>query len=138
MYLPQYDQLCKELSEEWQPVQGLRSFTYQDSLYAKGRTLPGKIVTKSPGGLSFHNYGLATDWDFFDEGAYTPLEFEDPRWQEYIDACNKVGLRCIPWERPHNEYPARASVREFYDAFRLEGYQGVLAVLIKEGRENGK
>jgi peptidoglycan L-alanyl-D-glutamate endopeptidase CwlK len=39
----------------------LRTFAEQDALYAQGRTKPGKIVTKAPGGSSFHNYGLAID-----------------------------------------------------------------------------
>ena len=42
-------------------VQGMRSITYQDELYAQGRTKPGKIVTNAKGGSSFHNYGLAVD-----------------------------------------------------------------------------
>lgn len=40
---------------------GLRTFKQQDALWAQGRTLPGKIVTKAKGGESFHNFGLAVD-----------------------------------------------------------------------------
>ena len=39
----------------------LRSFAEQDALYAQGRTITGKIVTKAKGGQSYHNYGLAID-----------------------------------------------------------------------------
>jgi peptidoglycan L-alanyl-D-glutamate endopeptidase CwlK len=42
-------------------VQGYRSIAEQDRLYAQGRTLPGPVVTKVPGGRSWHNYGLAFD-----------------------------------------------------------------------------
>lgn len=42
-------------------VQGLRTFAEQDALYAIGRTKPGTIVTRSPAGSSYHNYGLAVD-----------------------------------------------------------------------------
>jgi hypothetical protein len=42
-------------------VQGLRTFEEQDALYQQGRTTPGKIVTYSPAGTSYHNYGLAID-----------------------------------------------------------------------------
>lgn len=42
-------------------VQGLRTFAEQDALYAQGRTKPGNIVTYSPAGTSYHNYGLAVD-----------------------------------------------------------------------------
>lgn len=52
-------------------VQGLRTFAEQDALYNLGRTVKGAnadikhpmgdIVTNSPGGASYHNYGLAID-----------------------------------------------------------------------------
>jgi len=42
-------------------VQGLRTIQQQNALYAQGRTKPGTIVTKAPGGRSYHNYGLAID-----------------------------------------------------------------------------
>jgi peptidoglycan L-alanyl-D-glutamate endopeptidase CwlK len=44
------------------PFQGLRTFVQQAEDYAKGRTTPGKIVTKARAGESLHNYGLAIDW----------------------------------------------------------------------------
>ena len=43
-------------------VQGLRTFPEQDAIYAQGRTKPGSIVTYSPAGASYHNYGLAVDF----------------------------------------------------------------------------
>jgi peptidoglycan LD-endopeptidase CwlK len=42
-------------------VQGLRTVEEQDTLYASGRTAPGKIVTNVRGGYSYHNFGLAVD-----------------------------------------------------------------------------
>lgn len=39
----------------------LRDHEYQNMLYAKGRTAPGKKVTNARGGDSMHNYGLAFD-----------------------------------------------------------------------------
>lgn len=41
--------------------QGLRTFSEQNELYAKGRTKAGKKVTNAKGGQSIHNYGLAVD-----------------------------------------------------------------------------
>jgi peptidoglycan L-alanyl-D-glutamate endopeptidase CwlK len=50
---------------------GLRSFDEQAALYAKGRTAPGKIVTKAPPGHSMHNYGLALDLAVFSKDGKT-------------------------------------------------------------------
>jgi peptidoglycan L-alanyl-D-glutamate endopeptidase CwlK len=40
---------------------GFRSSAAQDSLYARGRTNPGNIVTNAKGGQSAHNHGRAID-----------------------------------------------------------------------------
>ena len=45
----------------WRVVQGYRTFEEQEELFAKGRTVKGKIVTYAKGGQSLHNYGLAID-----------------------------------------------------------------------------
>lgn len=44
-------------------TEGLRTKAYQDSLYAKGRTKPGKIVTNANGSAysSQHQWGIAFD-----------------------------------------------------------------------------
>lgn len=41
---------------------GFRSQVEQDSLYQKGRSDAGSIVTNAEGGQSYHNYGLAIDF----------------------------------------------------------------------------
>lgn len=51
--------------------EGLRSFTRQEALYAQGRTMPGPIITRARGDLSWHQYGLAADLAF-DKDAKTP------------------------------------------------------------------
>ena len=48
-------------------TQGMRSYLYQDELYAQGRTKPGKIVTNAKGGESWHNFGLAIDFCLLDK-----------------------------------------------------------------------
>jgi peptidoglycan LD-endopeptidase CwlK len=45
----------------------LRTWAEQAKLYAQGRTAPGPIVTKSPPGTSWHNFGLGVD-SIFDGG----------------------------------------------------------------------
>ena len=47
---------------------GFRTVEQQDKLYAQGRTIPGKIVTKARGGYSNHNFGLAIDVVPFENG----------------------------------------------------------------------
>ncbi len=50
-----------ELGIKLRVTSGLRTFSEQDELYAKGRTAPGGRVTNARGGQSYHNYGLAID-----------------------------------------------------------------------------
>jgi D-alanyl-D-alanine dipeptidase len=40
---------------------GFRTFAEQDAIFEQGRSTPGDIVTRSRGGLSNHNYGMAVD-----------------------------------------------------------------------------
>ena len=115
LYLPFYDALCEVMPSEWEPYQGLRAFAYQDSLYAQGRTVEGPgairgvtlggIVTRARGGESPHQYGCATDWTLFEAGKPIWLEQDDPRWDVYYTACDKVGVRkgADFDDRPHNE-----------------------------------
>lgn len=49
-------------------TQGLRTFAYQDQLYAQGRTTKGSIVTNARAGSSYHNYGLAVDFCLIIDG----------------------------------------------------------------------
>jgi len=51
--------------------QGLRTYKQQDALYAKGRTTEGPIVTNAKGGYSWHNFGLAVDYVFWDGKRWT-------------------------------------------------------------------
>ena len=58
------DEALRLLAEAGTPFKvysGLRTFALQDTLYAKGRSKPGRVVTNARGGQSMHNYGLAVD-----------------------------------------------------------------------------
>jgi len=72
---------------------GVRSFDEQESLYAKGRTTPGDIVTWARGGDSMHNYGLAVDAAPYDMRTSNPgdVYWPDPSkttgpWKSLEDA----------------------------------------------------
>ena len=74
---------------------GLRSWSEQERLYAKGRTAPGKIVTKAKPGYSFHNFGLAVDCCFIGSDPYLDKLHRQERneaWQEYGEAATSFGL----------------------------------------------
>jgi peptidoglycan L-alanyl-D-glutamate endopeptidase CwlK len=61
----------KRLGHRLRITDAFRTFTEQDKLYAQGRTTSGKIVTKVKGGGSYHNYGLAFDTYFTENGKVT-------------------------------------------------------------------
>jgi peptidoglycan L-alanyl-D-glutamate endopeptidase CwlK len=73
----------------------LRSLEEQAALYAKGRDVPGPIVTKAKPGSSAHNYGMALDvvplvggkplWEFDARNVH-------PIWQQVGDIGMKAGL----------------------------------------------
>jgi peptidoglycan LD-endopeptidase CwlK len=71
-------------------TQTLRDAEYQDCLYAKGRTIDGKICTNAKGGHSYHNYGLAID--------FVPLTNGKPNWtnaslfKKVADIAKKLGF----------------------------------------------
>ena len=96
---------------------GRRTMEEQAGLYAKGRTKPGKIVTKAKPGQSYHNYGLAFDW--------VPLKATPKNKDLYMaDWSNniayklgeKVGvsfdLAAITWETGHLQTSKYASWRD--------------------------
>jgi peptidoglycan L-alanyl-D-glutamate endopeptidase CwlK len=56
-------------------VQGMRTFAEQQAIYNQGRTTPGEIVTWSPPGSSYHNYGLAIDVCPFKTGSTEELDW---------------------------------------------------------------
>jgi len=102
---------------------GMRTFAEQDALYAKGRSKPGKIITKAKGGQSWHNYGLAVDIVFKVNGQWS--------WDE-AHPWSKLGVigqqHGLEWggawkgfkDRPHFQYTGGLSIRDAI-ALRAEG-----------------
>lgn len=104
-------------------AQGFRSAEYQASLYAQGRTKPGKIVTRADGYKNKSNhqakadgYGHAVDLCFVDDPR-TPKDetWDEPTWQEWAPKmwakARELGLACgADWpnpDRPHLELPEK-------------------------------
>lgn len=76
-------------------VQGLRTFSEQNALYAQGRTAPGKIVTNAMAGHSWHNWGFAVDCipGVRDVSVWTPnWNASHPDFELMIDAGVAEGL----------------------------------------------
>lgn len=69
-------------------TQTFRSFEEQEALYAKGRALPGPVVTNARAGDSFHNYRRAFDV-VFSRG--TGISYFGP-WDEIGPIGEKLGL----------------------------------------------
>ena len=76
---------CEAAGLEVKVTHTLRTMDEQAHLYAKGRTLPGAIVTKAGPGQSPHNYGAAFDFAFRGPVPYPPES--DPRWER----CGRLG-----------------------------------------------
>lgn len=81
----------------------LRDNAYQNSLYAQGRTKPGKIVTYAKAGQSWHNFGLAFDFAVLEPDG-------DINWNDLksFKACRaigiKLGLEGLSFELAHLQY----------------------------------
>jgi D-alanyl-D-alanine dipeptidase len=83
-------------------VQGFRTMKQQDAIYQQGRTTPGPIVTHSPAGASYHNYGLAVDVALMKDDGSIDWSFDDRKLLPYS---NKYALK---WggnwsDKPHFE-----------------------------------
>jgi peptidoglycan L-alanyl-D-glutamate endopeptidase CwlK len=78
---------CKEAGFDILIYATYRDHEFQDSLYAKGRTVKGSIVTNAKGGQSFHNWRVAYD--------AVPLRDGKPVWnnktKEDKELWNKMG-----------------------------------------------
>jgi peptidoglycan L-alanyl-D-glutamate endopeptidase CwlK len=97
-------------------VQGLRSWSEQQALFAMGRTAPGKVVTNCEAGHSYHNFGLAVDCVpsiGSTELAYQPdWNSEHPAWKRMEELGQSMGLvtgatwRTFP-DAPHFQLTGR-------------------------------
>lgn len=114
------DRLVKAMELSGYPVtvtSQYRSFEEQSELYAQGRTAPGNIVTNARAGESFHNYRVAFDIAFLENG--------HPSWAEHHpwDILGMYGkLLGLEWggdwtfpDRPHFEYKAGHTLADFQE-----------------------
>lgn len=133
-------QMADQLAEEnivIRVVQGLRSWSEQAALYAKGRNADGNVVEKSEvvtnakPGTSWHNYALAVDVAPFDANI-PDWNLEHPAWKRIVAVGESVGLasgsqwRTFP-DWPHfqlSEIPVSPTAEDVI-ALNNEGVDGV-------------
>lgn len=87
-------------------IQGLRTWEEQDALYAQGRTSPGNIVTNTPGGYSWHCFGLSADVVPMDKLTQLPdWNVSHSSWQRIISLGENLGLVSGSNWRTFKDYP---------------------------------
>lgn len=105
--------------------QTYRTFEEQASLYAKGRDADGKIidpaqiVTNTPAGKSFHNWGLAIDWVFKNPKGWT---WDSTQWNDI----GAIGRKYFEWggdwarfpDRPHFQHTYNLSADKLIEVFQ--------------------
>jgi peptidoglycan L-alanyl-D-glutamate endopeptidase CwlK len=104
--------------------QGLRTIAQQDALYAQGRTTPGSIVTQVRGGYSYHNYGLALDYNLVSGDGGMDWNNDDPRWKRAAQIGKSLGF---DWggdwtdfkDYPHLEYTFGFTTTQLRNGARL-------------------
>lgn len=91
---------------------GFRSFQEQDSLYEKGRTADGQIVTHAKGGDSYHNFGLAIDFALLDkqgkalwDTAYDGNGNGKSDWMEVVAIAKDLGFQWGGDWKHFKDYP---------------------------------
>ena len=71
-------------------IAAFRSWDDSDMLYSLGRCTPGNIVSNVRGGESFHNWGLAFDAAFFENGM---ISYDIKKYIELGRLGKQVGLK---------------------------------------------
>lgn len=104
----------------------LRSFEYQNELYAQGRIENGRIVTYAKGGESYHNYGLAFDIvEIKDDEAL----WHNPNWYKIGKLGESFGFE---WggnwagkrnDKPHFQFTMGFSVNDLYAIYNTGNTQ---------------
>lgn len=111
----------------------LRTWDKQEQYYQEGRSVPGKIITNSEPGLSWHQYGAACDIAFIDEnGNWNWPPDNDPRWIELSKIAESFGLESgVNWgDLDHYQLTGGMKIQDAYDAFMAAGISAVQIKLV--------
>lgn len=92
-----------------EPFESWRSPARQAFLFAEGRTpgvgSPGHHVTFEAAWGSLHQYGLAEDWVWWFNGAWTWAPPAGHAWEEFHELAARAGLMKLDFEAPHVQLP---------------------------------
>lgn len=131
---PEFKEVVEKVIEEvsrvtgrrWVVTDGRRTLAEQASLYAQGRSTPGKIVTCARPGFSPHNYGLGVDLaPMTTNGKQIDWAAPRPLWKALADAARAHGLtpgfyfKSI-FDAPHIEDPRWKEQRALWQAGKLK------------------
>lgn len=139
---------CAARGAEYIATSGMRSYDEQDRLYAKGRSIEGRIVTNAPGGSSPHNFGVACD--LCRDGDVTKAglqpDYDPAQYEILAEEAERLGLQAgLRWrgkadglksDPPHVQLPTRAkgiTWGDFRAAYSRGGYQSVYRLLDARG-----
>lgn len=86
-------------------TQGLRSWSEQAQLYAKGRTAPGPVVTDAAPGTSWHNFGMAVDIAPFNVDGSIDWNLQHPVWRRLVAVGESLGLTSGSTFRSFPDWP---------------------------------
>ncbi len=113
-------------------TEGIRSFAKQDQIYQQGRSRPGRIVTYTKAGESYHNYGLAFDFALVDHSGniiwntqYDGNQNGKADWYEVADLGKKLGLEWGgDWpsfkDDPHFQMTFGISIEQLKEGYRVK------------------
>lgn len=109
--LPELDRQLFQAGIELRLYEAGRSPDRQAALFAVGRDTgtPGKHVTRARAWESMHQYGLAVDYVFWQDGAWSWSEPSPGQWRAYQAIGASLGLRALSFEAPHLEWPTPLS-----------------------------
>lgn len=99
--------------------EGWRSPARQDDLYAQGRTLPGRVITKARAWESLHNFGLAVDIANLPAARMWNWNGDFKKYSKYFTG---EGLKWLsPFEQVHYELPTKFTLAQMREIVNYGG-----------------
>jgi peptidoglycan L-alanyl-D-glutamate endopeptidase CwlK len=111
--------------KKWAISDARRSMAQQATIYAQGRTKPGKVVSNAPPGSSAHNFGLAVDlWPLTAKGDFD-WSASDKLFRVMANIAKEIGLTpgyyfSTIHDAPHVEHPRWRQQRALWREGKLE------------------